>query len=200
MTWTSWTADQARGIEAHCADLWQQRERITEQLSRQSAPGLDEQVADDLLDLAIVLANLQRLPVIGRRVTAGLRHPRRGSRAAVRVVVTVLAVEGGAHGRVPVGREPSRAARRLGTLRPRPGLPARPATWTRRPRSWTGQPRMRTAVVLGQLYERRLVLVVRGQTRGRPGVLLGMCGRFCPTSRGVLLQPRPGLCGTWPGQ
>ncbi len=102
------TADQARELEAHCADLWQQRERITEQLSRQSAPGLDEQVADDLLDLAIVLANLR-----ARLSSEG------GSDAALAILDEavqlcgprqVLAVEGGAHGRAP-GAANSRAAR-----------------------------------------------------------------------------------------
>jgi tetratricopeptide (TPR) repeat protein len=52
------TADQARDVEDHCRSLWEQRERIVERLCRQTDHELDQQVKSDLLDLAILWADL----------------------------------------------------------------------------------------------------------------------------------------------
>jgi tetratricopeptide (TPR) repeat protein len=52
------TVEQARDMEDQCRNLWQQRARIAEQLSLQSERGLDEQIQSDLLDLAILSANV----------------------------------------------------------------------------------------------------------------------------------------------
>jgi tetratricopeptide (TPR) repeat protein len=50
---------QARAVAALCRPFWEQRHRIAQQLGPQPAPGLDQQVRADLLDLAIVWANLR---------------------------------------------------------------------------------------------------------------------------------------------
>jgi serine/threonine protein kinase len=47
--------DQARDVQAHCQALWQNREQIADLLGRDS----DEQLRADLLDLAILWANLR---------------------------------------------------------------------------------------------------------------------------------------------
>jgi serine/threonine protein kinase/Tfp pilus assembly protein PilF len=53
------SADQARAAAEQCRALWQQRERIARLLGGQAAPELEQQVRADLLDLAILWANLR---------------------------------------------------------------------------------------------------------------------------------------------
>jgi tetratricopeptide (TPR) repeat protein len=52
-------AEQAAGIEALCAKLWQSRDRILEWLDHQPTPELEQQVRDDLRDIVIVWTDLQ---------------------------------------------------------------------------------------------------------------------------------------------
>jgi serine/threonine protein kinase/Tfp pilus assembly protein PilF len=51
--------EPARVVLAHCQMLWDRRQLIIERLAEQSAPELDRQVRADLLDLAILLADLR---------------------------------------------------------------------------------------------------------------------------------------------
>jgi len=51
-------AEQGRAVADHCHDLWQKRESITGRLGRQAVPEMGQQIQADLLDLAIVWANL----------------------------------------------------------------------------------------------------------------------------------------------
>jgi serine/threonine protein kinase/Flp pilus assembly protein TadD len=50
---------QARAVAAHCRTFWNKRSLIAHQLGPQLAGGLEQQVRDDLLDLATVWANLR---------------------------------------------------------------------------------------------------------------------------------------------
>jgi serine/threonine protein kinase len=63
---------QARTVLAHCRTFWARREAITGRLADGTDPDLEQQVRADLLDLAILLADLRtRLAV-----PAGPREPR----------------------------------------------------------------------------------------------------------------------------
>jgi Flp pilus assembly protein TadD len=60
-----------RGLEACCRDFWERRTHIAWRLHGENAAGLEPAVRDDLLDLAIFLADLQaRLAVPGEKKAA----------------------------------------------------------------------------------------------------------------------------------
>jgi serine/threonine protein kinase/tetratricopeptide (TPR) repeat protein len=52
------SAGQARVVADQCRALWQKRDAIVGRLGRQPDPDLEQQVRDDLLDLAVLWANL----------------------------------------------------------------------------------------------------------------------------------------------
>jgi serine/threonine protein kinase/Tfp pilus assembly protein PilF len=57
---------QAQAVSSHCQTIWNNRLLIVQRLAGQSAPDLEKQVQTDLLDLAILLADLRlRLAAAG---------------------------------------------------------------------------------------------------------------------------------------
>lgn len=63
--------ERARAVLAHCRTFWDRRRLITERLAVRSDPGLEQQVRADLLDLAILWADLRvRLATSGELALA----------------------------------------------------------------------------------------------------------------------------------
>jgi serine/threonine protein kinase/lipoprotein NlpI len=68
-------AAQARAVAGHCREFWQQRETIARRLEQPLDPDLEQQVRDDLLDLAIIWNHL--------RQTLNPRNPEPSQREAL---------------------------------------------------------------------------------------------------------------------
>jgi tetratricopeptide (TPR) repeat protein len=112
--------EQARSVEALCRDFWQARGPIGEHLRHQASPELEEQVRTDLLDLAVLWADLHvRLAPSDQEGVA--------REAALAVLAEaegrfgpscVLYQERGRHARALGRAEEARAAERDGAARP----------------------------------------------------------------------------------
>jgi serine/threonine protein kinase/tetratricopeptide (TPR) repeat protein len=70
----SLSADQARAAAENCRELWQQRELIARRLGQASAPESDREVQADLLDLAILWANLRVRQAVAGEADAAHRE------------------------------------------------------------------------------------------------------------------------------
>ena len=199
--------DRLRKLEAGCSEVWRGRSRLTNQATAPLAPEIERRVRTDLLELAILWADLHVRLAPAEQLDQARREALQVlAQAEAELGSSVVLSQGAADLRRGIGTErrgPSSvrqgraagAAHRLGALRRRPvSVASRETGGGRSPVPTRGRPG--AASILAQLLRRHLCLPAAA-VRSRLGGVLGV--RRVGAGQGrVLLQPRPGLPSVGP--